>query len=1353
MRQKFRCASLTRLALATAIIIFNDIVAQIPGNWTPLGPSSGIPWIRTLLSHPDNPTTLFLGTIQSGIYLSKDAGLTWFQAAPPMNENTINALLWAEGRLHVGTFANGMFWSADGGLNWTQGIGPPAGFEVRVIIVVDGVLYAGTYEDGVFYSTNKGVSWTRANAPMDAKRVLTMIAANDTLLAGTDDDGIFYSTDKGVNWLQAKDPMDNQDVLSLISVGRRLYAGTRDGIFWSTNGGVNWTQVNEPMQAKEVTVLLAVGESIYAGTGRDGIFWSMDKGVNWRQANEPMGDKHVTTLHEVGGRLYAGTIEDGIFWSADGGVNWTQANAPMNEQDVTALLPVNKILYAATATNGVFRSTNEGRNWFGLSRDLANISMNGLLVDFGYIVAYGFSGAFQSADGGITWHQANAPLDDKNVATIISMDGKLYAGTRYTQAYAQAHGIFFSEDGGINWIQADPPMNDKQVTLLTTVNGTLYVGTGRDGVFLSNDGGMTWAQAKAPLHDKHVTTLLEFDRKLFAGTGPYTNPGPSPGLFHSADGGVNWIQANSPMRDKWIKILLADNGKLYAGTAGHGIFQSLDGGSSWIQANAPMQDTEVTALIPFNGLLCAGTLNSRRFGSGIFYSKDGGFNWTQAKAPMIDKVVNTLISVNGILYAGTTNYGVFRSRDGMNWSPLNLSLGSRSAHAFDYQPILNRLYAATDNGIYFQILDNAAPAADSMKINLGTSFTDKRRVSLIYFGVETGEADSMIFSENFNFSGASWKTFRSDTIFTLSSDDGLKTVYSKLKDISWNESDIISAKIILDSTNPEFKPHTPPASASLTQSVKITQKVVEFNLDRTVLYYRRGGEPWSEDRSVTFQADTASIDGSVITNRGIDYRIIASDHAGHIEILKNDTLTFFSIPVELGANDLGSSPGFPAGTGGSSYRLVSVPMKLSGTPSVKSVLGIRGKYGKDDDWRFWIYQGNDQWREGDNIPLQNGEGYFLILRNGGTLTNKVAGTTMETTAGVLGTIPGWRVRANDWTIIGNPYNTRIELSQLKLKGQNKLLSASENVWAYEGSSSNQGWTNEGIALERWSGLAIYSTREDTIVFANSQDPYAKGLSKSSSPITESLQENEWLVQIRTESGGYSDNVNYFGVRKDANAEQDMYDWYEPPIIPGGISVNFPHAEWQNPASFTSDIRPITKDGSKWQIRVNTSGGTAVTLNFEQLKTVPQSFEVLLLDESNHLLRDLRKQPQVEVRIPQETDTKKLTILVGKPDFVESHTTGLRAIPQSFALHQNYPNPFNPTTVIRYELPVAGKITLKLYNLLGKEVMILENDASHEPGYYERVVDLRSFASGIYFYRISVSGERRFEATKKMVLAK
>ncbi len=89
------------------------------------------------------------------------------------------------------------------------------------------------------------------------------------------------------------------------------------------------------------------------------------------------------------------------------------------------------------------------------------------------------------------------------------------------------------------------------------------------------------------------------------------------------------------------------------------------------------------------------------------------------------------------------------------------------------------------------------------------------------------------------------------------------------------------------------------------------------------------------------------------------------------------------------------------------------------------------------------------------------------------------------------------------------------------------------------------------------------------------------------------------------------------------------------------------------------------------------------------------------------------------------------------------------LPTKFALMQNYPNPFNPTTNIAYELPVAAKVVLKVYDILGREVMTLINQ-EQAAGRYVQPFNASALSSGIYFYRLQAGN---FIETKKMMLVK
>jgi hypothetical protein len=87
------------------------------------------------------------------------------------------------------------------------------------------------------------------------------------------------------------------------------------------------------------------------------------------------------------------------------------------------------------------------------------------------------------------------------------------------------------------------------------------------------------------------------------------------------------------------------------------------------------------------------------------------------------------------------------------------------------------------------------------------------------------------------------------------------------------------------------------------------------------------------------------------------------------------------------------------------------------------------------------------------------------------------------------------------------------------------------------------------------------------------------------------------------------------------------------------------------------------------------------------------------------------------------------------------------LPTELMMHQNYPNPFNPLTTIKYDLPIDAHVTLKLYDVLGRDVLTLV-DGQSRTGYHHTTLDASKLSSGVYFYRIQAG---QFSQTKKLIL--
>jgi hypothetical protein len=105
-------------------------------------------------------------------------------------------------------------------------------------------------------------------------------------------------------------------------------------------------------------------------------------------------------------------------------------------------------------------------------------------------------------------------------------------------------------------------------------------------------------------------------------------------------------------------------------------------------------------------------------------------------------------------------------------------------------------------------------------------------------------------------------------------------------------------------------------------------------------------------------------------------------------------------------------------------------------------------------------------------------------------------------------------------------------------------------------------------------------------------------------------------------------------------------------------------------------------------------------------------------------------------------------VLGKTNYTEISYLGELSV-ETYELAQNYPNPFNPETVIYYQIPESGEVSLKVYDMLGRELKTLVNQTQNQ-GRYEVKFNARDLASGVYIYRLQVND---FVTSKKMMLVK
>jgi len=434
-------------------------------------------------------------------------------------------------------------------------------------------------------------------------------------------------------------------------------------------------------------------------------------------------------------------------------------------------------------------------------------------------------------------------------------------------------------------------------------------------------------------------------------------------------------------------------------------------------------------------------------------------------------------------------------------------------------------------------------------------------------------------------------------------------------------------------------------------------------------------------------------------------------------------------------------PSLFAETNAKTYQMVSVPAVLQ---DARSEDVIHDELGSPDkvEWRLFEWS-NGQYHEG-GVSFTPGAAFWLITKNAQQINTGPGKTTpiFSTTR---------RNLSDGWNMVGNPYYFPVNLAEHVVFSEN----VEPNLYQWNGSN----YTNTTTMVPR-GGNWVFSNGSGMMEFFPMFKPQLQ-----SEAIPEETANDEkdfnWKAKIITKAGDRYDKTATFGVHESASDTWDRFDYHEPPVIGDYVSMAFDNNSWtENGGSYSQDIRSEGRTQT-WNLAARSNIKGIVSLSLEDIQDIPSHQDVRLVDPVLGIIYNLRSEKAVTFTSQGTENPYYFKLIVGEADDIQSQLDDMGMVPTDFELFQNTPNPFNPVTNIRVSLVEDARITLKVYNLLGKEVNTLALNQSLSKGNHRFIWAGKDdngyqLPSGVYLYRIEINshvGRQLYQSTKKMVLMK
>jgi hypothetical protein len=640
--------------------------------WTLVGPVNIGGRVNAIAINPYNPSTVFIGAANGGVWKTMDAGTTWTPLTDQLQSvsmgslaidpNDTNIVFAGTGELPSteDSYAGyGLLRSTDGGMTWSDVGSSNVGAYSRVIVNPkhSNIIYAaaGRSGGGVLRSIDGGNSW---------------------------------------NWLAGGLPPQGASVcdlaLSMNGDVAVLYAGiVGHGVFQSMDGGDSWTELNPFPQIDSATDMLRISLDVDP--------------TNWQNVVVLDVSTNATNSN--------GNIDDlgGLMVSNDGGNTWTDAGTQFENGD----------------SPFVEGGTTPPQGWYDVYVRVDPSNFNHML--FGGVHFY------SSNDGGGSWseyggmhpdhHDAMFAPSNHNIVYVgcdggvyfSSTGGNVFSGATFPIPITQFYGI------GIDQTKSDVTYGGTQD------NGTLSGSTGSDwSGILGGDGTLTQVDPKTPSIVYDETPQSFPNPSVFADNGlspsidstvwldPFAADATNDIIYwgcqrlaYSKNQGQSWTNCKqvfgSAAANTTISSIDAfgDGKTVLVGTGGGIVYLTTNNGTSFtnVSANLPGRAVTWVKFNPSSKTTFYATTSG--FGAGhVFKTTNSGMQWTNISSTLPDIPVNTLVmdpQNPTVLYIGT-DVGVFFSpNDGGEWMPYGTGLPNTGIDFMEAH-VANRVIRAGTHG-------------------------------------------------------------------------------------------------------------------------------------------------------------------------------------------------------------------------------------------------------------------------------------------------------------------------------------------------------------------------------------------------------------------------------------------------------------------------------------------------------------------------------------------------------------------------------------------------------------------------------------------------------------------------------